>query len=163
MHNKTYKKAIVFAMCLTMLMPLGSMAASSTSDDAKGAADTAGKVVSEKKTETKETDESSTSSGDEEVKKISDEEALKTCEQIAENDNLKLYFDSENERLCLYVKKSGKCWWTSPINAQAEESMKNVMRKNAGSTVAIKTGDLRQEKRTESPAPVYSASKSKTT
>ena len=163
MHNKTYKKAIVFAMCLTMLMPLGSMAASSTSDDAKGAADTSGKVVSESKTETKETDKSSTSSDDGEVKKISDEEALKTCEQIAENDNLKLYFDSENERLCLYVKKSGKCWWTSPINAQAEESMKNVMRKNAGSTVAIKTGDLRQEKRTESPAPVYSASKAKTT
>ena len=42
MHNKSYKKAIVFALVLTMLMPLGSMAASSTTDDAEQEAATAG-------------------------------------------------------------------------------------------------------------------------
>ena len=33
MRNKTYKKAIVFALILTMLMPLGSMAAENAADE----------------------------------------------------------------------------------------------------------------------------------
>ena len=36
--QKNYKKAMVFALCLTMLMPLGSMAVSSTSDEVSSAA-----------------------------------------------------------------------------------------------------------------------------
>ena len=36
--QKNYKKAIVFALCLTMLTPLGSMAVSSTSDEVSSAA-----------------------------------------------------------------------------------------------------------------------------
>ena len=33
------------------------------------------------------------------------------CEKITENDKIALYLDEENERLCLYVKASGKYWW----------------------------------------------------
>lgn len=95
---------------------------------------------------------------------ISDEEALKTCELAAENNNLMLYSDEENERLCLKVKSSGKCWWTSPINAEADptiidekgSTMKSGQIGQAQSSLAINVGDLRQEKRTELPAPAYS-------
>ena len=45
MHNKNYKKAIVFALCLTMLMPLGSMAVSSASDDTSSAVDSAAETT----------------------------------------------------------------------------------------------------------------------
>lgn len=188
MHNKSYKKAIVFALCLTMLTPLGSMAVSSASDssseaaaDTNSAVDTAGSEADIEATSDEgveatsdESDiEATAEDGEEEadeedvIEMISDEEAvaLETCEQIAENDNFILYCDEENERLCLYIKSSGKYWWTSPINVAADETivdeekgsaMKNAQRKQIASSCAIKVGDLRQEKRTESPAPVYS-------
>ncbi|MBQ1538005.1 MAG: hypothetical protein IIZ73_06810, partial [Ruminococcus sp.] len=96
---------------------------------------------------------------------ISDEEALKTCEAVAENDKLKLWMDEENLRFCLQTKSSGKCWWSSPINAEADPTivdgkdgtMKKGQIQQAQSSMAINIGDLRQEKRTELPAPAYSS------
>ena len=194
MHNKSYKKAVVFAICLTMLMPLGSMVVSSTDEsssqadssaavkdtdssvdsaaddtssaDASDAAATADES-SDKAAEDSAADEktTTTASKDDEVQPITDEEALAMCEKITENDKIALYLDEENERLCLYVKASGKYWWTSPINVQADQTiidtvkgtaMKNAQRKQIAASAAIRVGDLRQEKRTESPAPVYS-------
>ncbi|WP_295207864.1 DUF5696 domain-containing protein [Ruminococcus sp.] len=181
MHNKSYKKAIVFALCLTMLMPLGSMVVSST-DESSSAADTNEAVTTADESGDKAVDDSSdadaedadadsedkkdtASKKDDEVQPITDEEALAMCEKIAEKGDLQLYLDEENERLCLYVKSTGKYWWSSPINVEADQtiidstkgsSMKNAQRKQIASSVAIRVGDLRQEKRTESPAPVYS-------
>ena len=194
MHNKSYKKAVVFAICLTMLMPLGSMVVSSTDEsssqadssaavkdtdssvdsaaddtssaDASDAAATADES-SDEAAEDSAADEktTTTASKDDEVQPITDEEALAMCEKITENDKIALYLDEENERLCLYVKASGKYWWTSPINVQADQTiidtvkgtaMKNAQRKQIAASAAIRVGDLRQEKRTESPAPVYS-------
>lgn len=198
MHNKSYKKAIVFALCLTMLTPLGSMAVSSASDSSsEAAADTSSAVDTANSEESSEAaddasseaetdgsseapaeadaesgadaegEEEETADDEDVVPMLSDEEAiaLETCEQVAENDNYILYCDEENERLCLYVKSSGSYWWTSPVNVAADETivdeekgtaMKNAQRKQIASSCAIKVGDLRQEKRTESPAPVYS-------
>lgn len=170
MHNKSYKKAIVFALCLTMLTPLGSMAVSSATDEAdtsaaEGVTDTAAAEEGEEIAEDGET----TAAEDEEevIEMLSDEEAakLETCEQISETDSLIFYADEENERLGIYSKDSKSYWWTSPINCEADETvvdvekgttMKNATRKAAASSLAIKVADLRQEKRTESAAPVYS-------
>ncbi len=184
MHNKNYKKAIVFALCLSMLMPLGSMVVSSTSDeaDSTSSVDTSGETSVDSEAEEDDgaaedesdaaaddadagDEEAGTKKDDEVVEPITDEEALAMCEKIAEKGDLELYLDEENERLCLYVKSSGKYWWSSPINVEADEtiidtakgsSMKNAQRKQIASSLAIRVGDLRQEKRTESPAPVYS-------
>ncbi|MGN0601940.1 MAG: DUF5696 domain-containing protein [Oscillospiraceae bacterium] len=161
MHNKTYKKAIVFALIFTMLMPLGSMAAEDDADTNTGS-----EVTASAEDDTNEKEEKSESDDEEEVEPITDEEAiaLETCEKAAENDNFILYADEENDRLCLYVKSSGKYWWTSPINVMADNTivdkdkgstMKNAVRKQIASSIAIRTGDLRQEKRSES-APAYS-------
>lgn len=165
MNNKTYKKAIVFALCLTMLMPLGSMAASTTEDAANAAPKTAETTAD--KTAAEETNETAPAEEDDGLAKpITDEQALKTCENVAENDKLILYFDKDNQRLCLYVKESKKCWWTSPINVNADDMvvdkengsmMKSVMRASAGSSAAIKVGELKQEARSESGAPIYSS------
>ena len=96
---------------------------------------------------------------------ITEAEALAMCQQAAENDKYRLYFDEDNLRLCLQVKSSGRCWWTSPINAGADATpvdekgtlMKKAAIDQAKSSLAINVGDLKQEKRTELPAPAYSA------
>ena len=109
MHNKSYKKAVVFAICLTMLMPLGSMVVSSTDEsssqadssaavkdtdrsvdsaaddtssaDASDAAATADES-SDEAAEDSAADEktTTTASKDDEVQPITDEEALAMCE-----------------------------------------------------------------------------------
>ena len=168
MHNKNYKKAIVFALVLTMLMPLGSMAASSTSDEADSQAVAAGEdqgAEASASSDGEADEEDSKNDKDELPDPITDEDAVKSSKEIASNNNFIMYADEENERIGLYVKSSGKYWWTSPINVMSDETiidetkgtmMKSAQRKAIASSVAIKVGDLRQEKRTESPAPVYS-------
>lgn len=157
--NKSYKKAIVFALVLTMLMPLGSMAADDTADKTTG--DTA--IVT---TANDDKDDKKSSDDEDEIKPITDEEAiaLETCEEVASNDKFILYADEENDRLCLFVKDSNKYWWTSPINVQSDDTiidasknstMKPAVRKQIASSIAIRVGDLRQEKRSES-SPTYS-------
>lgn len=159
MHNKFYKKALVFALILTMLMPLGSMAADNE-------ADTGADKETTSASESNANNEEKSDKSDDLPASITNEDAiaLETCEKAAENDNYILYADSENDRLGLYVKASGKYWWTSPINALADDTvvdadkggvMKSAVRKQVASSLAIRSGDLRQEKRSES-APVYS-------
>lgn len=163
MADRKLKKAIVFALVLTMLMPLGSMAASSTEDEAAAAtADSADAAAD------------SGDSGDDDggktselAERITDEDAiaLDSCEEYASNDKYVLYGDQSNDRWGVYSKATGNFTWSSPINVLAEDTivdtaknsmMKDAKRKQIASSSAIKIGDLRQEKRTESPAPVYS-------
>ncbi|MGN0593609.1 MAG: DUF5696 domain-containing protein [Hominimerdicola sp.] len=159
MHNKTYKKAIIFALCLTMLTPLGSIAVSSANENEESEA-----MTSETAVDTEETSDEE-ESDEEEEKPITDEEAvaLESCKKVKENDNLILYCDEENERICMYVKSSGKYWWSSPINVMTDEtiidkeknkSMKTPVRKQIASSLGIKVGD--QSTRAESPAAVTS-------
>lgn len=162
MHNRNYKKAIVFGLCLTMLMPLGSMAVTSADSEEDTAAV---EDAVEAADEITSGDEDTTGSEDELPEKITDEQAAAMAEKLSENDNFILYGDEKNERLGLYVKSSGAYWWTSPINVASEDqvvdpekgmAMKKALRKQIASSCAIKVGDLRQEKRTESAAPIYS-------
>lgn len=176
MNNKTYKKAIIFALCLTMLTPFSSIVASTTKDVTDKAPKTSAAAKQEADKEEEEDpfadeDEEDPFADDEEdeqntAKAITDEEALKSCEKVSENDNLILYLDKKNSRLCMFVKASKKCWWTSPINAMADKTivdkdnnsqMKDVMRSAVGSSAAIKVGDLKQEVRSESGSPLYSS------
>ena len=109
MANKSYKKAVVFGLCIAMLTPLGSMAVTSAESEEETAA------VEEVAEDTSADD---TTSGDEDKlpEKITNEQAAAMAEKLCENDNLILYGDEENERLGIYVKSSDRYWWTSPIN-----------------------------------------------
>ena len=162
MHNRNYKKAIVFALVLTMLMPLGSVVASSDeADDAAAAAaadtsaeDAGGEDSKDDKEEKEEKEEKS----DDLEPLITDEEAiaLESCEVAAENDNFILYADEENERVALYVKASKQFWWSSPINAFGDATivdeakgrmMKTAQRKQVASGLVVQYADLLQSKR----------------
>lgn len=155
MHSKSYKKGIVFALCLSMLVPLGSMTVSFAEEETAATEETAAA----------DSGEDSGSDKDKLEDPITNEEAVAMCEKLADNSNFTLYGDEENERLCLYVKENGRYWWTSPINVKADDTivdveknatMKAALRNQITSSCAIKVADLRQEKRTESAAPVYS-------
>ncbi len=165
MHKKNYKKVMTFALILSMLMSAGSAAAFADDAAAEGEAPAAEAAAEEAPAEEE--------SGGKSAKledPITEAEALSACVLAAENDKYKLYLDNKKLRLCLQVKSSGKCWWTSPINAGADTTpvdekgtlMKKAPIDQAKSSIAINVGDLRQEKRTELPAPAYS-SKAKTT
>lgn len=206
MQNKNYKKVLTFALVLSMMMPIGSVAAdsetdslaadsaatdssatdsaaddSSEPDDEAGAADDSSEdpegadAEDDTDADSEDTDEDSddAESGDEDtgdeeeeepVVLLTDEEALASCEKIAENDNLILYLNEENDNACFQVKSTGKCWWFTPINAENDptpisedgDTMKSGQIGQAQSMSALNIGDLRQEKRTELPAPAYS-------
>lgn len=182
MHNRNYKKAIVFALVLTMLMPLGSVVASSSDDSAADEA-VAAKAADDKAEtgddaqngddaeKSEEEDEKSDKKDDEEeAPLLTDEEAiaLESCELAAENDKFTLYADKDNERIGLYVKETGKYWWSSPINTYSDQTivdeakgaaMKKAQRKQVSSSLVISYADLLQSKRNVTD--VYSANASK--
>lgn len=152
------KKAIVFALCLAVMTTFGSMGVSSAEENA--AADTSAETSADTAAE-----DTGSEDTEELAEVITDEQAAASCEKYAENDAMILYGDEENERLCLYVKSTGKYWWSSPINVFADATivdrengtiMKYAQRKQISSTIGIKVADLRQEKRTESASPAYS-------
>ncbi len=157
MQSKNYKRALAFALVLSMIMPIGTVAADSEEEDTTS--------DSEVSTDDTESEDSEDEEAEELAEPITDDEAIAMCELVAENDNLLLYLDEENERFCMKVKSSGKCWWTSPINSEADptviddsgSTMKSGQISQVQSSLAINVGDLRQEKRTELPAPAYSS------
>ena len=125
MADRKFKKAIVFALILTMLMPLGSTAASSTEDEAAAAETTDTAAASEEASDDSGEAEEKPSKEDKNKlpEKITDEQAvaLDTCEKAAENDKFILYFDGKNDRWGCCVKESKNYWWSSPINAGSED------------------------------------------
>lgn len=145
-----------------MMLTAGSAAA--FADDAEAAEDTA--AAADAGSDSGDDAEEEDSGRKHELEAaITDQDALAMCELATENDNFKLYYDEENLRLCLQNKRTGKCWWTSPINTGADptivdekgNTMKSGQIAQANSSLAINIGDLRQEKRTELPAPAYSS------
>lgn len=147
MHDK-FKKVIISALVVAMMLPIGTLV---------------GSTDNEKSTSNK----TSTSSKSNELPaKITDEQALKTCKKAAEAGKLELWYDEENERVCLVDKTTSTTnyWWSSPINASADDTalgvtsrgpsyMKDTQRQQLNSGLAIEYGD--QSKRTTSP--LYSA------
>ena len=156
-----YKKALTFALVLSMMLTAGSAAA--FAEETEAAEDTA--AASEDAGPEDAEEEEDSGPKHELEPAITDEQALAMCELAAENDHFKLYYDEENLRLCMQNKGTGKCWWTSPINTGADptivdekgNTMKSGQIAQANSSLAINIGDLRQEKRTELPAPAYSS------
>lgn len=170
MLNKNYKKVLTFALALSMMMPAGAAAADSEIDEDTAEAEAVSEDTEDTESdgETEDTDagdEAEAEDEDDEEGPLTDDEAIALCgDPVAQNDNFLLYLDEENERICLKVKSSGKCWWTSPVNAEYDVStideegttMKSGQTAQCQSSLAINVGDLRQSKRTELPAPAYS-------
>ena len=149
MHDK-FKKVIISALVVAMMLPIGTITGSTDDEN-----------------NTKVT----TSSSKELPAKITDEQALKTCKKAAEAGKLELWYDDQNNRVCLLDKTASQpsYWWSSPINVLADDTslgftsivnsfMKDTQRQQLNSGLAVEYGD--QAKRTTSP--LYSAVASST-
>lgn len=163
---QNYKKILTFALVLSLMSSVGVSAA--YADDA-AEEDTSAETAAEEDTGDEEAEDEEPA--DELEPAITDEQMLAKCEKAFENDKfITWYYTAEDDKkaepnICLQVKSSGKCWWVSPINAKADptpidekgSTMKKGQIEQTQSSVAINVGDLRQEKRTELPAPAYSS------
>ncbi len=166
--QKKWKKLLVFALVLTMLVPAGSGLTALADDEASTSETT--------QAAEDEGDEGEDDEGDDElIAKVTDEQALEFCEQVAENDKFILYYDNGERddkdaedtaasKLCLYIKSTGKYWWSAPINAFADDTvinqikgttMKEAQRRQISSNVILTYAELEQSKRTTKT--VYSA------
>ncbi len=136
MANRKMKKAIVFALVLTMLMPLGSAAA----EEEEKAADAASETAAEKGGDEGEEKESAIKS--KLAERITEDEALALCTSAASNDKFELLFDQKNDRWAVKDKKTGYVWWSSPINVLAEEDalVASKKKKMIASSAAVKAG-----------------------
>ncbi len=151
------RKIIISALVVTMMLPIGTLVGST--DEETDAAD-------------KSTSSAAQSTSTNELPaKITDEQALKNCKKAAQAGNLELWYDEENERVCLLDKSlsAPNYWWSTPINALADDTslgktsrgesyMKDTQRQQLNSGLALEYGN--QAKRTTSP--LYSGVASRT-
>ena len=156
MHERL-RKIIISALVVAMMLPIGTLVGST--DEETDAAD-------------KSTSSTSQSTNMNELPaKITDEQAFKNCKKAAQAGNLELWYDEENERVCLLDKSlsTPNYWWSTPINALADDTplgktargdsyMKDTQRQQLNSGLALEYGD--QAKRTTSP--LYSGVASRT-
>lgn len=162
MHKDKIKRLIACALAITMLLPVGMMNAFAEGEEA-GTAE-----------ETSQVDEGATKEEQQEAKdelpdKITDEEALKACKLATTQGDLSLYYDEENARVCLLDESNGQrnYWWSTPINALADDAvinpsarnpfMKNAQRQQLSSGLVITYGN--RSNRTSNT--VYSGTKSR--
>ncbi len=118
MHNR-FKKLVVCALVVTMLIPLGTLSAFSQDEDtAEQTTDTTDTAA-----DANDEDEESESDSDELPEKITDAQAAAACETAFDNENFTLIYNEEDDRVGLYVKATGKYWWTTPINAEADDAI----------------------------------------
>ncbi|MFT3951854.1 MAG: DUF5696 domain-containing protein [Oscillospiraceae bacterium] len=115
MHSRI-RKLIVCALVVTMLAPLGSLSA--FSDDATTTATTGTTDATGD-----ETGEATAETGNGLPAKITDAQAVAACKEAMKNDQFIVYVDEENDRVGLFVIATGKYWWSTPINALADDTI----------------------------------------
>ncbi len=73
---------------------------------------------------------------------LTDDEEIARCEVVAENDEAIMYLDREYERIGIYVKESGKVWWSNCVNALLDDATtKSSLQENRLSNIAVKYGN----------------------
>ena len=109
MHSKL-KKSLAFLMCFSMLMTTG--AASVFSEDAPeeetSASDKAEEAEEEK----------------EEKAPRTEDEAFELMEEVDSNENMKLYMNKKEHTIMLEDLKTGKKWWSNPVDLQTSNAKK---------------------------------------
>jgi len=79
---------------------------------------------------------------EETVEYLTDEDEIARCEVVAENDEAIMYLDREYERIGVYVKASGKVWWSNCVNALLDDATtKSSLQENRLSNIAVKYGN----------------------
>ncbi len=76
------------------------------------------------------------------IEYLTDEDEIARCEIVAENDEAIMYLDREYERIGIYVKSSGKVWWSNCVNALLDDATsKSSLQQNRLSNIAVRYGN----------------------
>lgn len=156
--HKSLRKIIISALVIAMMLPSGTLIGSTDEEN-------------DSATRTSTSSVTGSTGSDDLPAKITDKQALKNCKKAAEAGKLELWYDEENERVCLIdnTTASPNYWWSTPINALADDTplgknsrgvsyIKDTQRQQLNSGLAVEYGD--QAKRTTSP--LYSGISSRT-
>ena len=104
--NKKLKKTVAYLLCLSMMASVGAV--SVYSEDAPAEEEAAASEESEK----------------EEKAPRTEEEAMALMTEVASNKNLKLYKNEDEGTLALEDLKTGKIWWSNPVDLETSNAKK---------------------------------------
>lgn len=144
--RNVYKKILISALVISMMLPFSSIVAMSENDDT---------LETEQVDTTDTTDTEEDVEEDEVIEVFTDEQVLAAMELKAENDNLELYLfegnsdiiSLETDLIALRNKATGYIWWSSPINADSDPYGKPAAINALKSAIVYKYGtpSIRQE------------------
>ncbi len=98
--------------------------------------------ASEEESSEEDSDSEEEEEDEDSVEYLTDEDEIARCEVVAENDEAIMYLDREYERIGIYVKSSGKVWWSNCVNALLDDATtKSSLQENRLSNIAVRYGN----------------------
>lgn len=140
---KIRKKILAVLLTAAMLVSMSSVVAWSDEQPATDDGTSQTEQTTDDNASADDTkDDKSDDTKDDKKKLRTDEEGLADMSVIAENDNLKLYFDETTTNFAVQSKSDNYVWWATPLNADKDENAKTAQKKNMQAPLYIVYGDV---------------------
>lgn len=140
---KIRKKILAVLLTAAMLVSMSSVVAWSDEQPATDNGTSQTEQTTDDNASADDTkDDKSDNKKDDKKKLRTDEEGLADMSVIAENDNLKLYFDETTTNFAVQSKSDNYVWWATPLNADKDENAKTAQKKNMQSPLYVVYGDV---------------------
>lgn len=140
---KIRKKILAVLLTTAMLVSMSSVVAWSDEQPATDNGTSQTEQTTDDNASADDTkDDKSDNKKDDKKKLRTDEEGLADMSVIAENDNLKLYFDETTTNFAVQSKSDNYVWWATPLNADKDENAKTAQKKNMQSPLYVVYGDV---------------------
>lgn len=140
---KIRKKILAVLLTAAMLVSMSSVVAWSDEQPATDDGTSQTEQTTDDNASADDTkDDKSDDTKDDKKKLRTDEEGLADMSVIAENDNLKLYFDETTTNFAVQSKSDNYVWWGTPLNADKDENAKTAQKKNMQAPLYVVYGDV---------------------
>ncbi len=140
---KIRKKILAVLLTAAMLVSMSSVVAWSDEQPATDDGTSQTEQTTDDNASADDTkDDKSDDTKDDKKKLRTDEEGLADMSVIAENDNLKLYFDETTTNFAVQSKSDNYVWWATPLNADKDENAKTAQKKNMQAPLYVVYGDV---------------------
>ena len=114
--NSKVKKTLAYMLCFSMIVSAGMTGVHSEEAPAEedtSAADSADEAEEEE------------DDAEEEETPRTEEEAMALMTEVASNSNLKLYKNEDEGTIALEDLKTGKIWWSNPVDLETSNAKKS--------------------------------------
>ena len=154
---KFKRKLLAAALALSIALSSG-VVWSETADEPAADDTTASEDAPQEGDAPEEEGDAPEEGGEEEVKPVTQDEALAAMKVYAEVDNLKLYV---NEETCIFAVEntdSGYIWWSTPYDYESDPIAGNVQKQMMASTLTYKPLDVENNNLVNTTTYSYEAS-----